>query len=89
MADSPVKQLLKAETEKHALIGHLPREVGVMYREALAEIERLEYEASYCEAAQEKQHRFVSVHGLSVCSCCGRPEQLPPRRGLTGTGDKG
>jgi hypothetical protein len=39
---SLVKQLLQDETNKHALVGHLPREVAVMYREALARIEALE-----------------------------------------------
>ncbi len=38
-AASPVRQLLRDETKKQAQIGHLPREVGVMYREALALIE--------------------------------------------------
>jgi len=39
---SPIKQLLQDEVKKHALVGHLPREVAVMYREALAEIQRLD-----------------------------------------------
>lgn len=42
VCSTPVKQLLQDETKKHALIGHLPRQVAVMYRGALARIEELE-----------------------------------------------
>ncbi len=79
-----IKDRLQASQVWRQVVNHLDYgdRMQVLAADALEEIERLEYEASYCPAADAKRHRFVDVHGVSACFCCGRPETLRQEKSM-------